>query len=448
MKINTRVIWSLLAIGGLFIAQALGYTASADELSAGSLMLIGLGEIELPEIKTLIEQQNQAFEEFKSANDERLKAIESKGYAPADVEEKVKKINDDLTRLSNEMAEVMKKQNRPGGGDGQQNEDQAEHKQLFGQFLRKGVDSGLREIERKAMSMRSDPDGGYLITPEMDTMIDRVVSVISAMRSLATVRTIGAASYKKNVKTSGMVGRWIGEGEAGGETTNPKYAQLEIVADECEAEPWVYNSTLEDAEIDLENDLSDEAGIAFGELEGAAFITGDGVKKPRGILSYTIVTNANYAWGKVGYIASGKSADFADTNPGDKIIGLQHALRQQYRPGASFLMNDATLGAVRTLKDGSGNYYLWQPDASAGFGGVILGSPVAIDNNMPDMAANSYSIAYGNFMRGYTIVDRRGTVLIRDNITAKGTTKFNFRRRVGAGVVNFEAIKLMKFATS
>jgi HK97 family phage major capsid protein len=240
----------------------------------------------------------------------------------------------------------------------------------------------------------------------------------------------------------------VGESEAGGETTEPKYAMIEILPEKMEVEPWVYNDTLEDVESDLEADLTEEAGIGFAEGEAAAFISGTGVKQPRGILSYTIVANASYAWGKVGYIASGGAGAWAASNPADKIIDLQHALKQQYRNGAVFLMADSTLASVRQLKDGSGNYYLWQPDPSANFSGRILGSPVEIDDNMPAIAANSYSIAFANFRRAYTVVDRRGTSLIRDNITTKGTTKFNFTRRVGGGISHFEAIKLMKFATS
>lgn len=443
MKMTPRALWSLLAICALFTAQALGYSASADELTAAGLVLAGVGEIELKDINALIEKQGTAFEEFKKANDARLKAVEEKGYAPADVVEKVDKINAELKKLNDEYVELAKKAGRKSGGNADDQE-KAERKQAFMKMLRKGDHAELMELEKKALRSSSDPDGGFLVIPEIDAEIDRVASVISAMRGEATVRTIGSKSYKRRVKTSGLAGRWTGSGE----TANPKYAEIEIVAEKMEAEPWVENDELEDADSDLEMDLADEAGIAFGELEAAGFITGTGIKQPRGILSYTNVANASYAWGNIGYIASGAAGDWAGTNPGDKIINLQHALKQQYRPGAKFMMNDATLGSVRTLKDGSGAYYLWQPDVAAGFGGTILGSPVVVDNNMPDIAANAYAIAYGNFMRGYTIVDRRGTLLIRDNITLKGTTKFNFTRRVGGGVRNFEAIKLMKFATS
>ncbi len=215
-----------------------------------------------------------------------------------------------------------------------------------------------------------------------------------------------------------------------------------------ETEPWVYNTTLEDADINLVQDLTEEAGTSFGEAEGLAFVSGNGVKKPRGFLAYDIVDNASYAWGGVGYIASGGSGAFASSNPGDNILNLLHSLKASYRNGATLVMADTTLAAVRKIKDGSGNFYLFNPDPTGEFAGLVLGKPVVVDDNMPIIASNSYSIAYANWKRAYRIVDRRGITLIRDNITAKGTTKFNFRRRVGGGIRNFEAIKLMKMATS
>lgn len=395
-----------------------------------------------------LDQLGSAWEEFKKANDARLEAIEKKGFAPADYTEKLGKINSDLDSLGKSLAEVQIIAQRPNGGAKGDRAEDLEHKQRFAQFLRKGDDSGLRDVERKAMNSTSDPDGGFLVTAEMEAAIDRVVPVVSAMSRLARVVTIGTRSWQTRVKKSGMALAWVAEGGTAGETTEPTYARVEIVVHPAEVEPWVYNETLEDADINLAADLANEAGIGFAEGEGAAFITGSGVGRPMGIMSATPVANASYAWGSVGYIPSGKSAAFASVAPADKLLDLQHSLKQQYRPGATWLMSDATLNTVRQFKDSSGAYYLWQPDTTAGFGGRLLGSPVEVDDNMAAVAANSYSLAYGNFARAYTIVRRTGTSLIRDNVTAKGTTKFNFRRRVGGGITNYEAVKFMKFATS
>ena len=248
--------------------------------------------------------------------------------------------------------------------------------------------------------------------------------------------------------TRGVSGGRLAEAATSSETDAPQWSEIEIKAFKYYAEPHVPNEMLEDAFYDLESDLVEEAGIALGQYEGEDFITGDGGAGARGIASYTTVANASYAWGNVGYIASGKSAAFASVAPADALVNLQHALKPAYRPGAVFMMNDATLGTARQMKDGSGAYYLWNPDPLAAIGGRFLGSPVSIDHNLADLASNSLSIAYGNFRRGYTIADRRGIALIRDPYSNKGVTKFHFSRRVGGGITNFEAIKLMKFAAS
>lgn len=404
---------------------------------------------DMTELTDLLKKQGTAFEAFKKANDDRLEAIEKKGYAPADTVARVDKINTDLTELGKQIADLAKKANRPEPGATGLTADEAEYKSVFrDKFLRKGDDSGLRTLERKAFQSGSDVDGGYFIDSEMATDIDRIAMTVSAMRGLADVRTIGAKGLEFRVKKSGMGARWIGESEAGGETTVSQYGKIEIIAEEMEAEPWVYNAALDDADFDVVADVTDEAGISFGEAEAAAFISGTGVKKPRGLLTYDVVANASYAWNKVGYIASGGAGAFAASNPGDNVIDLIHSLKSVYRTGATMLMGDTTLAALRKIKDGSGSFYLFNPDPTGEFAGLVLGVPVKIDDNMPVIAANSYSIAYGNFKRAYRIVDRKGIALIRDNITAKGTTKFNFRKRVGGGIRNFEAVKLMKFAAS
>jgi HK97 family phage major capsid protein len=449
--LNPRAILVIaLALAAVF--TVMGHPIVPAELLAGlALTPMMVGDTDMAGLTELLKKQGTAFEEFKRVNDERLASIEKKGYAPEDTVEKVAKINADLTALGKQIDEVAKKANRPGM-DAQEGKgltpEQAEHKQAFSRFLTKGDASNLDELQRKAMSMGSDVDGGYLVPVEMDQMIDRIAPTISAMMRLADVKTISTAKWEKLVKTSGMAMRRVAEGGAGGESTNPKYAKIAIEVFEAEVEPWVYNATLEDSMDDLAADLAEEAAIGFAEGAGSEFIAGNGVGKARGITAYDVVANASYAWGSIGYIASGKAGAFASVAPADKLVALQHSLKSQYRPGAVWLMNDATLGTCRQMKDGSGSYYLWQPDVAGGFGGRFLGSPVEIDDNMPAVAANALSVAYGNFKRGYTIVNRSGTVLIRDNITAKGTTKFNFRRRFGGGVNNYEAIKLLRMATS
>lgn len=451
---SNRLTYCLLGVAALFALAALfGHPLiSPDHALAFGLTPMLFGETAgagVAEVMELITKQGKAWEAFKEANDARLKAIEEKGYAPADLTEKVDKINIDLAAIGKSMTELEKKAGRPEPGKEDATPEQAEYRKAFKGYLRGSVDQAeLKAIQAKAMNSQTDTAGGYLVLPEMDAAIDRIAPTISAVYRLANVVTIGTSKYEKLVKTAGMSMRRIADGSAGGETTEPTYAKLAIEVFTAEVEPWVNQETLDDTIVDLEADLAMEAGIGFAEGAGAEFITGNGVGKARGIAAYTGIANASYAWGKIGYIVSGKSASFASSAPADKLIDLQHALKQQYRAGAVFLMNDATLGSVRQMKDGSGAYYLWQPDTTAGFGGRLLGSPVQIDDNVADIGAGSYSIAFGNFKRGYTIVNRQGTTLLRDPYTGKGVVKFNFRRRFGGGITNFEAIKLMKFATS
>lgn len=447
--------WKYFFVAALAIVAIAAITGSPlDPFAAAAglgMVPFAIGDTKsVGDIAKLIEDQGKAWNEFQKANDERLKAIEAKGYAPADLTEKVERINADLTAIGKSMTEIEKKAGRPalGAVDVVDTPERAEHRKAFSLYLRKGRTDGLEELQRKAMNTGSDPDGGYLVEEVMDATIDRIAQTMGAMYRLANVVTIGTAKYEKLVKTSGMAMRRVADGQTGGETTEPKYTKIGIEVFPAEVEPWVYNETLDDAFIDLESDLAQEAAIGFAEGSNAEFITGNGVGKARGVAAYTMVANSSYAWGSVGYITSGKSAAFASVAPADKVISLQHSLKAQYRPGAVWLANDATVGVMRQIKDASGSYYLWQPDPAAAFGGRFLGAPVEVDDNVADIAAGSLSLAYGNFKRGYTIVNRAGTTLIRDNITAKGTTKFNFRRRFGGGITNFEAIKWLKFATS
>jgi HK97 family phage major capsid protein len=292
----------------LATASFAGHPLVGPDMLAGlTLLPLALGEISpVGEIKELIQKQGEAWEEFKRTNDERLKA-KADGNAISDLDAKLAKINDAFAEQRAALLEMQKKAARPGAGADEQNEEQAARKNSFERFLRKG-EQGLDDIQRKAMQTGSDTDGGFLVLPEMDMTIDRIAPTISAMYRLANVVTIGSAKWEKMVKTAGMAMRRVAEGAAGGETTNPKYSKVEIEAFEAEVEPWVYNATLEDAFVDLVADLAEEAAIGFAEGAGSEFISGNGVGKARGITAYSNVANASYAWGSVGYIASGKSA--------------------------------------------------------------------------------------------------------------------------------------------
>lgn len=408
------------------------------------------------DIKKLIEAQGRAFEEFKAA----LAESEKKNTAEANA--KVDKINDELTRLGKDIkaaadaAEAAAKiAARPDRGEGVANSAEAKaYKSGLFDYIKKGNDSGLRDLERKALNSSTNPDGGYLVPTEIDTMIDRVAMSQVAMRRLATVRTISGRSFKKFATTTGAsVGGWGNEQTAPSESNGMSLSEIEVTPGTLWAEPRATQELLEDSMENIEAWLADEVGITFAEQEGTAFITGNGVNRPRGIADYTFVANASYAWGKVGYIASGASGAFAtpssSVSPVDAFIDLMHALKPVYRPNARWLMADATVAKVRKFKDGQGNLQ-WKPGASVSepFVELFLGKPIEYDDNVAAVNADSYSVFFADFQRAYTIVDRRGTTVLRDAFTAKPLVKFYTTRRVGGGITNFEAIKAMKMANS
>jgi len=404
------------------------------------------------ELKKVIEDLGRGFEEFKAKNDARLAKIEKEGHAPADLEEQVATISADLSKMQELKARldtIEANANRAitGGGDAATSKAVAEHAQAFGAFFRRGIDDGLRSLEVQAgLTTQSDPDGGFIVPEEVDTAITRVLGTVTAMRMLARVQPVGSATYKKLHNVGGASSGWVGEEESRPETNTPTLKQLDFPTMELYANPSATQGMLDDGQFDVASWLGDEVAIEFAEQEGTAFITGDGVAKPRGILSYSTVANASYSWGSIGLVNSGSAGDFvAAPNGGDALIDLQHALKSGYRNNASWLMNDLTLASVRKLKDSNGAY-LWRPGIDAGAPETLLGKAIAIDDNMPDMAANSLSIAFGDFNRGYIITDRMGTRVLRDPYTNKPFVMFYTTKRVGGGVQDFAAIKLMKFA--
>ena len=403
------------------------------------------------ELKNLIEEQGKAFTAFKEANDARLKAIEDRGEAPAELEGKVDTINDDLTRISGEMKELTVTVNRPGAGagDGAITPEQVEHNNLmFGMkgFMRTGSETGLAGIQ-DTLRRSSDPDSGYFLPEATTAAIERVANATNALRGLASVAGCGGGGWQQPVVTSGASGGWTGETGSRAATDTPNVAKIKIEPGEEYALLPAYQQTLDDSSINIEQWLIEESGFTFADLEGAAFATGDGVESPRGIAAYTFITNASYAWGKVGYVASGKAGAFADTNPANYLVDLIHALKTRYRINGAFVMADATLATIRKFQDGNGNY-LWQPSFQLGVPDMMLGKQVVTDDNIATVASNSYSIAFADFKRAYQIVDRSGVTMLRDPFTTKGLVNFYLTRRVGGGMKNFEAIKFMKMAAS
>ncbi len=404
---------------------------------------------------TILAELQQTFEDFKAEREAELKGINAK-FADVVQTEKVDRINAELTKLQTSLDEVNAAlaavKVGSAGDDKPLSAEKKEHAKAFNHFFRKGVDADLRDLEVKA-SLRtdSDPDGGYVVPDEMESTIDRVLGTVSAMRSISRVMSISAGTYKKLVNQGGAVGGWVGEKESRPETATPKLSALEFPAMELYANPAATQTLLDDARMSIEQWLADEVSITFAEMEGVAFISGDGMNKPRGLLSYDTVADSSYAWGKIGYVVSGVAAALTDAthNGADALTDLVYSIKQGYRQNARFLMNRKTQAAIRKFKSKTEELYLWQPSIQVGQPATILGYPVTDDDNMPDVTTGgNFPVAFGDFQRGYLIVDRMGVRVLRDPFTNKPYVHFYTTKRVGGGVQNFEAIKLLKIATT
>ncbi|WP_323810043.1 phage major capsid protein [Sphingobium baderi] len=313
-------------------------------------------------------------------------------------------------------------------------------------YLRQGLEAG---VELKSFSGASGAAGGYAVPREIDAVIDSTLKAISPIRSIAHVVRTGSAGYRKLVSAGGIVSGWASETGARAETGTPSFNEIAPPSGELYANPAASQAMLDDAQFDVEGWLAGEISREFAAAEGAAFVNGNGTNKPKGFLTYTTTNEADgvRAFGSLQYVASGAAGGFAASNPQDRLIDLVQSLRAPYRQGASFVMNSATLAAIRKMKTSDGAF-LWQPSLSAGQPATLLGYPVVEAEDMPDIGANSLSIAFGNFHAGYVIAERSETSILRDPFSNKPFVHFYAVKRIGGAVANSEAIKLMKFAAS
>lgn len=417
------------------------------------------------EVKTALGDFMRTFEEFKTKNDARLKEVEQKGSADVTTREQVDKLNAALDKsqaeLKKRLDEMEAKANRLalGGGGGGDREVKAaeEFSRITGQTVtaeqlreyKSGLNDHLRNPNVKAatLSVGSDPSGGYLVTPDTTGRMIKKIYESSPMRQLASVVTIGTDALEGPIDNGEADASWVGEQQPRQQTGAPQLGMWQIPVHELYAYPKVTQRLLDDARVDQEAWLADKATAKFERKENTAFVLGDGNLKPKGLLAYPVVSEADgsRAWGKFQFIATGAAGAFAVADPGDALLDLIYGLKAAYRNNARFFMSRGTVGEVRKLKDGQGNY-LWQPSAQVGQPATLLGYGIAEGEDMPAITANSLSIAFGDFAEAYTIVDRLGVTVIRDNITEPGFVKFNFRKRVGGGANNFEAVKFLKFA--
>ncbi len=318
------------------------------------------------------------------------------------------------------------------------------HQKAFNAYLRSGDDDGLRglAIEEKGLSVASD--GGFLAAPQVSDTVQNVLSNGATLRKLANVVTVESAAYEVLVDKGDIGAGWADEA-AMAETAPGGIERISIPLHELSAMPKASQRLLDDAAFDVEAWLAERIADKFARSEAAAFVSGDGVSKPRGILSYPTAPNATATDNQIGTVSTGTAGDFSPASPADCLIDLIYALAAEYRVNASFIMNSKTAALVRKMKDADGRF-LWTDALAAGQTPQLLGYAVMISEDMPDVAANSHSIAFGDFRAGYTIVERPDLRVLRDPFSAKPHVLFYATKRVGGGVTDFRAVKLLRFA--
>lgn len=358
----------------------------------------------------------------------------------AEIEEKLQKQEERLTMLDQKTV----KANRPALST--RTEVEAPHQKAFDAYLRSGDDDGLRglELEGKAMSTAINSDGGYLVDPQTAETIKSSLNTTASIRQIANVVNVDASAFDVLIDQNDTGAGWANETGSAAETGTPTIERISIPLYELNAMPKVSQRLLDDSAFDVDAWLAGRIAEKFARAEAGAFVAGDGNDKPRGFLNHTIVEDSTWTWGNLGYVPSGSGTGIGD---GDALIDVVYAVNAPYRANSTFVMNSKTAGALRKLKDADGRH-LWADGFAFGEPGRLLGYPVLIAEDMPDIEADSYPIAFGDFTAGYTIAERPDLRVLRDPFSAKPHVLFYASKRVGGDVSDFAAIKLLRIAVS
>ena len=399
------------------------------------------------DIKNAVSEIGQAFEEFKKANDEKLEALEKGQNVDTLVESKLEAIEEKLNGLEDINQEITQaKQAQEGIKEQVENLETVmrrpnsgfEAKQIdeslvaFEAYCRKGLE-GLDDAEKKALTVSNDSTGGYLAPPEYVRELLKTVTEISPVRSIARVRSTGQRSIQVPKRSSQFSAAWVAESGTRSETTGYEVGLEELPAHELYALVDISEQNLEDTVFDLEAEMQSEFAEQFAKAEGTAFVSGNAVGKPEGLL-----TN-----GDVSEVNSGNGTALL----ADGLITLVHSIKSEYGRNGTFMFNRGTLSAIRKLKDTAGQY-VFQAGMSlqAGVPNTILGYPYVEATDMPDVGAGAYPVLFGDFRRAYMIVDRVALAVTRDPFTqaTSGNVRYIARRRVGGQVIQAEAVVKQK----
>lgn len=401
------------------------------------------------ETRSVVDDLQRQFTTFKTSHDEALNEIKSRGSIDVVTREKIDRIDAVVMGLQEKASRQAVAAKRAPLEAAPYDAQQSAHGKAFSAFIRKGIESDLLALERKAMTVGSDPEGGYMVPHELSQRIVMRQRDLTPMRQLATVMEISSDALEMLSDRNEAEANWVSETAARNETATPALAKVRIPVHEISAQPKASQKLLDDAQINAEEWLALKVADRFARREADAFINGDGIARPRGLLTYTVSGNDDEARtaNQIQYVATGLAGGFAASNPADKLFDLVYKLKAAYLPKASWLMPRSVSSAIRKLKGADGNY-LWQVSLQAGQPPTLLGFPVFFGEDMPAMANNSLSVGFGDFTEAYTIVDRTGIRLLRDPYTDKPNVKFYTTKRVGGDVVNFDAVKLLRFSAS
>jgi len=440
----------------------------------------------LDDVTKAVEDGNRAFEEFKQKNDERLKELESKGLDDVVRKDELDKINasiEEAQRKNDEFAARLKRQalygkNADEGATAEEREEKAfkwwaaqqglkgrrvtrddfddnaqeavaNYKAAFDSYMRhNGDERSMSPEDLKALSVGSDPDGGYVVDADTGGRIVSRIFETSPMRQFAAIQTIGTDALEGLHDSDEAAFGWVGEEGARSETTTPKLEKWRIPVHEMYAKPAATQKLLDDAAINMEAWLQSKVTDRFARAENTAFVTGNGVDRPRGFTTYPDRASADvFEIGAIERFTSGANGAFvAAPNGGDVLIDALYGLKAQYRANAAWFMNRKVAAEVRQLKDSDGAY-LWVPGIAAGQPASLLGYPTASFEDMADLSTGSLSIAVGDMREAYQIVDRIGVRVLRDPYSNKPYVEFYSTKRTGGDVVNFEALKLIEFSS-
>jgi HK97 family phage major capsid protein len=401
---------------------------------------------DMQEIKGLVEKINPVLAELRGEVD----AIKTRdGMDNEKFDKMTASILADMQKMQDTQAKIKAAMDRPGTKSEQADELEAKSAGAFADYMRNGhLPDGVKfsetdGLEIRAMSTDNNLDGGYLVRPSFSNMIVTRIFETSPMRQLANVESTGSKSVEMLIDDQEAGARWAGEGASEGETDTPQLALKEIAAHKIEADPRASSEQIQDSYLNVENWLGGKVADKFGRTQNTAFLIGNGVAKPRGLLTYAAWASTGvYERNKIEQVNSGSGT----TVTADGLIDLQNSLKEGYQGNATFAMKRATFGEVLKLK-GSDAFYFSPTLLRDGQSALqLLGKNVVFMDDVPAVGAGLLSVVYGDFRTAYTIIDRVGIQVIRDIYTNKGFITFYTTQRVGGDVTNFDAIKIGKCA--